>query len=143
MIVKVVNKSSNELPKYQTIGSSGMDLCAFLDAPLELKPLERALISTGIYVEIPVGYEIQIRARSGLSIKHGITLTNGIGTIDSDYRGELCVPLVNLSNESYTIQNGDRIAQMILAKYETIDWKIVELLEDSDRSSGGFGHTGR
>ena len=143
MIVKIINRSSNKLPKYQTTGSSGMDLCAFIDAPYVLKPMERFLVPTGIYLEIPSGFEIQIRARSGLSIKHGITLINAIGTIDSDYRGEIRVPLINLSNEEYTLQNGDRIAQMILSKYEIIKWEEVDYLEESDRNMGGFGHTGR
>lgn len=142
MIVKVINKSNNPLPKYATEGSAGLDIHAFLEESVIIKPLERKIIPTGLYLEIPNGYEIQVRARSGMSIKHGITLVNGVGTIDSDYRGELGIPVVNLSNEEYEIKSGDKVAQIILAKYEHLDFKLEENLEETDRSDGGFGHTG-
>lgn len=142
MIVKVINKSNNPLPKYATEGSAGLDVHAFLEEPIVLKPLERRIISTGLYLEIPKGYEIQVRARSGMSIKHGITLINAVGTIDSDYRGELGIPLINLSNEDYEIKSGDKVAQIILAKYEHLEFSLEESLEETDRNDGGFGHTG-
>lgn len=142
MKIKLINKSNNPIPKYATIGSSGMDLMAYVNKPINLKPLERKIISTGIYMSIPEGYEIQVRARSGMSIKHGITVINGIGTIDSDYRGEIGVLLVNLSNEEYTIQNGDKIAQMVVSKYEKAEFEEVNSLDETERNSGGFGHTG-
>lgn len=141
--IKVTRLSHNkQLPAYQTEDSSGMDLAAAIDESVELKPLERKLIPTGIIIEIPKGYEAQIRARSGLSIKHGITLINGIGTIDADYRGEICVALVNLSNESYTINPNDRIAQMVICKVEKAQIEITQELSTSSRASGGFGSTG-
>lgn len=142
MEIKIINNSDNPLPEYATSGSSGMDIKAYLKEDIVIKPLERMMIPTGLYVSIPIGYEIQIRARSGLSIKHGITIINGVGTIDSDYRGELCVLLVNLSNDEYKIRSGDKIAQMIVAKYEKADFRIVEYLDDTERSEGGFGHSG-
>lgn len=142
MIVKVINKSNNPLPKYATEGSAGLDVHAFLKEPIVLKPLERRIISTGLYLEIPKGYEIQVRARSGMSIKRGITLINAVGTIDSDYRGELGIPLINLSNEDYEIKSGDKVAQIILAKYEHLEFSLEERLEETDRNDGGFGHTG-
>lgn len=142
MIVKVINKSNNPLPKYATEGSAGLDVHAFLKEPVIIKPLERKIIPTGLFLEIPNGYEIQVRARSGMSIKHGITLINGVGTIDSDYRGELGIPVVNLSNEEYEIKSGDKVAQIILAKYEHLEFKLEESLEETERSDGGFGHTG-
>lgn len=142
MIVKVINKSNNPLPQYATEGSAGLDVHAFLEEPIVLKPLERRIISTGLYLEIPKGYEIQVRARSGMSIKHGITLINAVGTIDSDYRGELGIPLINLSNEDYEIKSGDKVAQIILAKYEHLEFSLEESLEETDRNDGGFGHTG-
>ncbi len=142
MKVKIVNTSTNELPKYQTSGSAGCDICAYLSEPIELKPLERKLIPTGLYIEFEEGYEAQVRARSGLSIKHGITMVNGIGTIDSDYRGELKIPMVNLSNETYTINNGDRIAQIVFNKVEVAQFVEVQELNDTERSTGGFGSTG-
>lgn len=142
MIVKVINKSNNPLPQYATEGSAGLDVHAFLEEPIVLKPLERRIISTGLYLEIPKGYEIQVRARSGMSIKHGITLINAVGTIDSDYRGELGIPLINLSNEDYEIKSGDKVAQIILAKYEHLNFSLEESLEETDRNDGGFGHTG-
>lgn len=142
MKIQVINKSNYALPKYETEGSAGMDLSANIDQALVLKPLERMLIPTGLYISLPQGYEAQIRARSGLSYKHGITVTNGIGTIDSDYRGEICVNLVNISNQDYTISPGDRVAQMVINKYERVSLIEVDELDDTNRSSGGFGHTG-
>ena len=140
--IKIINKSKNDIPKYQTENSAGVDIRASLDEDLVLKAGEFKLVSTGIYLEIPSSYEVQIRARSGLSIKHGIGLVNGIGTIDSDYRGEIKVPLINFSKEDFTIENGMRIAQMVLSKYEKIDFKEVDELSDSERQDGGFGSTG-
>lgn len=140
--VKIINKSKNDIPKYQTVNSAGVDIRASLDEDLVLKAGEFKLVSTGIYLEIPSSYEVQIRARSGLSIKHGIGLVNGIGTIDSDYRGEIKVPLINFSKEDFTIENGMRIAQMVLSKYEKIDFEEVDELSDSERQDGGFGSTG-
>ncbi len=140
--VKIINKSKNDIPKYQTENSAGVDIRASLDEDLVLKAGEFKLVSTGIYLEIPSSYEVQIRARSGLSIKHGIGLVNGIGTIDSDYRGEIKVPLINFSKEDFTIENGMRIAQMVLSKYEKIDFEEVDELSDSERQDGGFGSTG-
>lgn len=142
MEIKVINKSSFPLPSYETSGSAGIDLQAYISSPIELKPFSRALVPTGLYVSIPKGYEGQIRGRSGLALKHGITLANGIGTIDSDYRGEIKVILINLSEETFIINNGDRIAQFVLSKYEVIDFKEVDTLEETSRGQGGFGHTG-
>ena len=141
MNMKIVSKSG-KLPAYATEGASGMDLCAYLEEPMTLLPMERKLIPTGIYVEIPEGYEGQVRARSGLAIKKGIGLVNGIGTIDSDYRGELRVPLINWGGEPFEIQDGDRIAQLVIAKYERVQVEPVQELSDTDRGEGGFGHTG-
>lgn len=143
MKVKIINNSPFELPEYKTSGSSGIDLQAFIEAPVELKPFSRALIPTGIFVAIPKGYEGQVRGRSGLALRNGITLANGVGTIDSDYRGEIKVILVNLGEENFTINNGDRIAQLIFAKYEKVDFEEVKDLEDTSRGEGGFGHTGK
>lgn len=140
--VEVVNKSRYPLPEYKTKGSAGMDLQANIDSPITLKPMERALIPTGIYLSIPEGYEAQVRARSGLAIKHGITLANGIGTIDSDYRGEIGVILINLGQEAYTINRGDRIAQLVIVKYERVEFELVSDLDSTERGKGGFGHTG-
>lgn len=142
VIVKVINKSSNLLPQYSTPMSAGMDLRANLSEPVELKPLERKLIPTGIYIELPDGYECQIRPRSGLALKKGITVLNSPGTIDADYRGEVCVILVNLSSEPFVVNHGERICQMVVARYSQVQWQLSETLSDSDRSSGGFGHTG-
>ena len=142
MEIKIINRSKNENPSYATDGSSGFDLRANLDEDLIIKPIQRIAVPTGIYIEIPLGYEGQIRARSGMSLKHGITMANGVGTIDSDYRGELKVLIVNISNQDYVIKNNDRIAQMIITKYERVDFKLVEELSDTDRNNGGFGHTG-
>jgi dUTP pyrophosphatase len=138
----VINRSHHPLPQYETPGAAGLDLRAFLPEPVTLKSLERKLIPTGLYLEIPMGYEAQIRPRSGLAIKKGLTLVNTPGTIDSDYRGELLVPVINLSAEDQAIEDGDRIAQMILSRHETVSWLVVEQLEASTRGEGGFGHTG-
>ena len=143
MEIKIVNKSNNELPAYSTQHSAGMDLRAFLLAPIMLKPLERKLIPTGLFVEIPVGYEAQIRPRSGLALKKGITVLNSPGTIDADYRGEVGIILINLSNEDFVIESGERICQMIVAAHETVQWNLVEKLEETKRGEGGFGHTGK
>ena len=143
MFVKLINKSHHPAPSYATTGSAGMDIRANLTEPIVLEPLDRVLIPTGIFMQLPFGYEAQIRPRSGLATKHGITLPNSPGTIDSDYRGELMIPLINLSRESFTIQDGERIAQMVIARHELVEWELVTDLEDSDRGTGGFGHTGR
>lgn len=143
MVVKVVNKSKHALPQYSTMFSAGLDLRANIEEPVLLKPLERALIKTGLFIELPEGYEAQIRPRSGLALKHGISIVNTPGTIDSDYRGEIGVILVNLSNEDFVVVDGERICQMIVSKHEKINWKEVEILEESVRGAGGFGHTGK
>lgn len=142
MIVKIKNISENPLPTYQTEDSAGMDIRAFLETPIVLNPLERVVVKTGLFLEIPQGYEVQIRPRSGLAAKHGITVLNSPGTIDADYRGEIGVILVNLSNKSFTIENGERIAQMVFAKYEKGEFFEVETLSESTRGEGGFGSTG-
>ncbi|SUB57125.1 dUTP diphosphatase [Peptoniphilus lacrimalis] len=142
MKIKIINKSKHPLPQYQTQGSSGMDLRANLDKKIILKSLERTLVPTGIYIELPQGYEAQIRARSGLALKKGLSLPNGIGTIDSDYRGELKIIFVNLGKEDIQINDGDRIAQMVIMKIERPEIEEVEILGDTERSKGGFGHTG-
>jgi dUTP pyrophosphatase len=142
MTVKVVNKSKHPLPEYATAHAAGLDLRADISEPIVLKPLERALVSTGLYIELPPGHEAQIRPRSGLAFKNGITVLNSPGTIDADYRGEVKVLLVNLSNTEFTINDGERIAQMVVARHETIEWYAVMHLEDSHRGAGGFGHTG-
>ena len=141
MKVKIINKSQHPLPKYQTELSAGMDLYANLDESITLKSLERKLIPTGLFLEIPAGFEAQIRPRSGLSIKNGITVLNAPGTIDADYRGEIGVILVNLSSENFSINNGDRIAQMVVAKYETAEWQEVSEINETERGAGGFGST--
>ena len=143
MKVKIVNKSRFALPEYQTPFSAGLDICANLDESVTLRPLERAMIPTGLFVELPEGCEMQIRPRSGLAAKHGITVLNSPGTIDADYRGEIKVILVNLSNEPFTIEAGERIAQMIVARYEQIEWQAVEELSATERGAGGFGSTGK
>jgi dUTP pyrophosphatase len=143
MKVKVINKSKNELPAYQTESAAGLDLRADLAEPINLKPMERILIPTGLFMELPVGYEAQIRPRSGLAYKHGVSVLNSPGTIDADYRGEIKILLVNLSNEAFLIESGERVAQMVISKHEQIDWSIVDSLEDSKRSAGGFGSTGK
>ena len=142
MKVKVINKSNNSLPKYSTTQSAGMDLRAFITEPVILGVLDRALIPTGLYIEMPEGYEAQVRPRSGLAIKHGVTVINSPGTIDADYRGEICVELVNLSNTPFTVKSGERIAQLVFAKYEKADFIEVEELSETERGKGGFGHTG-
>ncbi len=142
MQVKIINKSTNPLPQYQTNGSAGMDLAAHLEQPISLQPMERQLIPTGLFMELPLGLEAQVRPRSGMAIKKGLTVINSPGTIDSDYRGEIKVALVNLSGEVQTIEHGERIAQMVIAKHETISWELSEVLEESERGAGGFGHTG-
>ena len=143
MKIKIVNKSKHSLPEYSTDNSAGMDLMANIESSVKLRPLERALIPTGLYIELPVGYEAQIRPRSGLAIKHGITVLNTPGTIDADYRGEICVILINLSNDIYTVKDGERICQMIISRYEKVEWDLVEVLEETIRGEGGFGHTGK
>lgn len=140
--VKIVNKSDNELPKYETECSAGMDIRAMLTEPVILKPLQRALIPTGLYIELPDGYEAQIRPRSGLALKKGLSILNSPGTIDSDYRGEIKILLINLSNETAILNTGERIAQMIVAKYERIAFEETDELSDTKRGAGGFGHTG-
>lgn len=141
MKIKVVSKSGI-LPEYETEGSAGMDIRAYLEEDIVLGPGKRALVPTGLFTEIPAGFEIQIRARSGLAVKHGIGLVNGIGTIDSDYRGEIKVPLINWGEEPFTITNGDRIAQMVVCRYEKAELEQAESLSDTERGAGGFGHTG-
>ncbi|HFA51559.1 MAG TPA: dUTP diphosphatase [Bacteroidetes bacterium] len=143
MQVKVINKSVHPLPQYETIGSAGMDLRANTDAPVVLQSLERTLIPTGLFIELPFGYEAQIRPRSGLSIKKGLTLVNSPGTIDSDYRGEIKVIMVNLSKEAQTIEPGERVAQMVIGQYTQIIWQEVETLSETVRGAGGFGSTGK
>lgn len=142
MEIEIVNKSDLPLPEYKTKGSSGIDLYANLDNPVTINQFERALIPTGIYVSIPEGYEGQIRARSGLALKHGITLANGVGTIDSDYRGEIKIILINLGNEPFVIEKGDRIGQLVILKYERVKLKLVDKLDETKRGKKGFGHTG-
>lgn len=143
MQVKIVNKSKNELPAYSTIHSAGMDLRANLEESVTLKPLERALIPTGLFIELPEGYEAQIRPRSGLALKKGITVLNTPGTIDADYRGEIGVILINLSQEEFVIENGERICQMVIAAHEKVEWDLVDVLVETERGAGGFGHTGK
>jgi len=142
MTIKIINHSSHDLPHYATEQSAGMDLRANLTESIELKPLQRTLVPTGLFMELTKGYEAQIRPRSGLAFKNGITVLNSPGTIDADYRGEIKVLLVNLSNEPFVINNGERIAQMVIAKHETVKWELVKSLEESERSAGGFGSTG-
>ena len=142
MTVKIINKSSHALPSYETIASAGMDIRAYITQPVVLKPMQRAIIKTGLYLELPIGTEAQVRPRSGLAAKKGITVLNSPGTIDADYRGEVGVILVNLSNEDFTIENGERIAQLVLAKHERAQWQEVSQLSDTARGEGGFGSTG-
>ena len=142
MEVKIVNKSKHKLPEYTTGLSAGMDLRANLDKAVVIKPLERVLIPTGLFIELPAGFEAQIRPRSGLALKHGITVLNTPGTIDSDYRGEIGIILINLSSQDFLVKNGERICQMIINQHETVQWKAVDNLEKSERGHGGFGHTG-
>jgi len=142
MKVRIINKSDHPLPQYETIASAGMDLRANVLEPATIKPLERAIVRTGLFIELPIGYEAQVRPRSGLAAKKGITVLNSPGTIDADYRGEIGVILVNLSNENFTIENGERIAQLVIAKHERAAWEEVETLEETNRGAGGFGSTG-
>jgi len=143
MEIKVVNKSGNELPVYSTDHSAGMDLRAFLDSPVTIMPLKRALIKTGLYIQLPEGFEAQVRPRSGLALKNGVSVLNTPGTIDADYRGEIGVILVNLSDESFVVNNGDRIAQMIISRFEKAVLIQVDELDQTERGAGGFGHTGK
>ena len=140
--LSIINKSNNPLPKYQTKQSAGLDLCAFLDEELILKPMERKLIGTGLYMALPESFEAMIRPRSGMAFKHGITVINSPGTIDADYRGEIKIALVNLSQENFTIKNGDRVAQMVVNKYEQVSFNLTDSLDDTERGVGGYGHTG-
>ncbi|GIV44174.1 MAG: deoxyuridine 5'-triphosphate nucleotidohydrolase [Bacteroidia bacterium] len=142
MKVRIINTSNNPLPKYQTEGSSGLDVSAFLEKPIEIKPLERVLVPTGLYLEIPSGYEVQIRPRSGLALNYGITLLNSPATIDSDYRGEIKILIINLGQENFMIENGTRIAQLVFSKIEKIQWSEVLEIDSTERNQNGFGHTG-
>lgn len=143
MKIKIVNKSNHPLPHYGTAAAAGVDLRANIETPITLKPLERTLVKTGLFIELPVGYEAQVRPRSGLAYKNGITVLNSPGTIDADYRGEIGVILVNLSNDSFVIENRERIAQLVIAKHEQAEWKLVEELAETQRGAGGFGSTGK
>ena len=142
MTVKIINQSGHALPNYETLASAGMDLRAHISESIVLNPLERAIVKTGLFIELPVGYEAQVRPRSGLAAKKGVTVLNSPGTIDADYRGEIGVILVNLSNEAFTVENGERIAQLIIAKHERAEWEEVDMLTDTVRGAGGFGSTG-
>ena len=143
MKINIINKSSHDLPSYETIASAGMDLRAHIEQDIILKPLERRIIPTGLFMALPVGYEAQVRPRSGLAAKYGLTVLNSPGTIDADYRGEIGVILVNLSNADFTIKNGERVAQMVIAKHERAKWNPVQSLSETSRGAGGFGSTGR
>ena len=143
MKVQIINKSKHALPAYATAQSAGVDLRANLSEPVTLQPLERKLIPTGLFMALPVGYEAQVRPRSGLALKKGITVLNSPGTIDADYRGEVCVILINLSAEPFVVEDGERIAQMVIARHEQAEWQEVEVLDDTERGAGGFGHTGK
>jgi dUTP pyrophosphatase len=143
MKVKIINQSANALPQYETSGSAGMDIRANIDQAIELKPLERTLVPTGLFIELPQGYEAQIRPRSGLAAKKGLSIPNSPGTIDSDYRGEIKVIMINLSNETQVIEPAERVAQMVIARYEQISWELTDSLSESDRGAGGFGSTGK
>ncbi|THG55439.1 dUTP diphosphatase [Muribaculum caecicola] len=142
MKVKIINKSHHPLPAYETFSSAGMDVRAFLTQPVELKPLQRALIPTGLYIQLPHGYECQIRPRSGLALKHGISLVNTPGTIDADYRGEIGIIVINMSDTPFVINDGERICQMVVKQYTHVEWESVERLDDTKRGDGAFGHTG-
>jgi dUTP pyrophosphatase len=142
MKIRIINKSSHTLPAYETFASAGMDLRAHISEQVILKPMERKLVPTGLFIELPLGFEAQIRPRSGLALKHGITVLNTPGTIDADYRGEIKILLINFSDTDFDINNGDRIAQMIIAKHEQITWELVETLSETARGAGGYGHTG-
>ena len=143
MEVKIINRSHHALPAYATVLSAGMDLRANLSEPMTVAPMQRVLVPTGLFISLPEGTEAQVRPRSGLAIKHGITVLNSPGTIDADYRGEVCVILINLSNEPFTINDGERIAQMVIARHERAEWLQVDVLDETERGAGGFGHSGR
>ena len=143
MKVQIINKSHHQLPQYATIQSAGVDLRANLREPIVLAPMQRALIPTGLYISLPAGYEAQVRPRSGLAIKKGITVLNSPGTIDADYRGEICIILINLSQEEFVVNDGERVAQMVIARHEQAEWVEVEALDETERGAGGFGHSGR
>ena len=142
MKIQILNKSKHSLPEYATPLSAGMDLRANIDAPIVLKPLQRCLVPTGIYIALPEGFEAQVRPRSGLALKRGVTLLNTPGTIDADYRGEIGVIMVNLSDSDFVIEDGERIAQLVIARYERVEWSVAEVLDETERGAGGFGHTG-
>jgi dUTP pyrophosphatase len=142
MNINIITKSQHDLPSYETIASAGMDLRANITDAITLKPLERTIVKTGLFIELPIGYEAQVRPRSGLAAKNGVTVLNAPGTVDADYRGEIGVILVNLSNEDFTIQNGERIAQLVIAKHERAEWTVVQELSETSRGEGGFGSTG-
>lgn len=142
MKVQIINKSKHTLPNYETVASAGMDIRANIDAPITLKPLERTIVKTGLFIALPVGFEAQVRPRSGLAAKKGITVLNAPGTVDADYRGEIGVILINLSNEDFIIEDGERVAQLVIAKHEQAQWELVEVLSETDRGAGGFGSTG-
>lgn len=141
--ISIINKSNNPLPAYQTMQAAGVDICAFLEEEIVLNPMDRKLVGTGLYMALPEGFEAMIRPRSGMAFKHGITVINSPGTIDADYRGEIKIALINLSNEKFTIKSGDRVAQMVINKYEQIDFKLTDSLSETDRGAGGYGHTGK
>ena len=143
MEIKIINTSTHSLPHYETLASAGMDLRANIDTDIELKPMERTIIPTGLHIELPVGFEAQVRPRSGLAAKHGLTVLNSPGSIDADYRGEIGVILINLSEKVFTVKNGERVAQLVIAKHERAEWKEVEVLSETSRGQGGFGSTGR
>lgn len=143
MKIRIVNKSKHELPQYATPLSAGLDLRANIDSPIILGPMERCLVPTGLFMALPAGYEAQVRPRSGLALKKGITVLNSPGTIDADYRGEVCIILVNLSTEPFTIEDGERVAQMVIARHEQAEWKVTDVLDETERGEGGFGHSGR
>jgi dUTP pyrophosphatase len=143
MQIKIINQSTNQLPVYETIASAGMDIRANVESPITLKPLERNMIPTGLFIELPIGFEAQIRPRSGFAAKSGVTVLNSPGTIDADYRGEIKVILINLSHQEVVVNHGDRIAQMVIAKHETVSWQKVDSLSETQRGAGGFGHTGK
>lgn len=143
MKIRIVNKSKHELPQYATPLSAGLDLRANIDAPIILRPMERCLVPTGLFMALPAGYEAQVRPRSGLALKKGITVLNSPGTIDADYRGEVCIILVNLSTEPFTIEDGERVAQMVIARHEQAEWEVTDALDETERGEGGFGHSGR
>lgn len=143
MKIRIINKSKHPLPQYATPLSAGLDLRANIDSPITLHPLQRCLVPTGLYVALPAGYEAQVRPRSGLAIKKGITVLNSPGTIDADYRGEICIILINLSNEPFIIEDGERVAQMVIARHEQAEWEETDTLDDTERGAGGFGHSGK